>query len=180
MRNSNGIVFGMLTLGIIFCCRAEAEPPATQPTSQGHSESSIEFGLALSNLTAAEAHALGEIAKTNPDDVRIRAGLLGYFFFQQGNDPDSIVARRDLILWMIRNHADDRFAGSPYCRIDPRIDREGYIAGKELWRQQIDKSPQSAAVIENAALFLTLSGPQIGGGCLAPCRGGRSEQSAMA
>jgi tetratricopeptide (TPR) repeat protein len=103
---------------------------------------------------------LEDKVKADPDDAESRARLLGYYFLHQSSGRNIIEARREQILWMIRNRPADRFTGSPFCEIEPAIDPDGYVAAKELWKQQVEKPSLPTAVLEHAANFLSLQDPQ--------------------
>ncbi len=158
---ASGIDLKAFMLAFIFCCCAIAQTPATQPNMAASSAPPLEFDIRKSsNLTDAEAQALEEKAKANPDDADSRAELLGYYFLRQNSSRAAIEARRAQVLWMIRNRPADRFTGSPFCEIEPAVDPDGYVAAKDLWKQQVENPSQSAAVLGNAANFVSMQDPK--------------------
>jgi tetratricopeptide (TPR) repeat protein len=162
MCSKNEIVLRTLAVAFAFCSYVSAQAPTAQPGMPGNAAHSIDFDISKSDhLTAAEAQALEAKIKANPDDAQLRAQLLGYYFFLQTPTASAIVARQEQILWMIRNHADDRFAGSPFCGIDPATDPDGYVAAKELWKQQAEKPLRAVAVVENEFRFLMVPDPEL-------------------
>lgn len=147
-----------LAAGLIICSISLASPPATQPMALANPSDLINVDMSNSSkLTAAQIKALQATANANPADAQSRAQLLGHYLFQQDPNPDDISTRRDLILWMIRNRPDDRFAGTPFCGIDPAADPKGYAAARDLWKQQTEKPSPSPGAVENAVRFLIVN-----------------------
>jgi hypothetical protein len=143
-------------LTFVFCCYASAQNPPSSPDASS-SAAPINFDFRKSSaLTDAEAHALEDSIKANPEDAASRAILLGYYFIHQSSQRGDVDARRDQILWMVGNRPADHFSGTPFCQIVPTTDPEGYAAARTLWRQQTEKFSQSAAVLANAAECLSL------------------------
>ncbi|MGD0463357.1 MAG: RNA polymerase subunit sigma-24 [Tepidisphaeraceae bacterium] len=148
-----------MLLSFVLCCGAAARGATTEPSAPAGSPPPVEFDIRTTNLTDAQAQALEERIKVNPDNAHLRAQLLGYYFVREYKQPDTVEARRAHVLWMIHNRPADRFTGSPFCSIDPVIDPDGYVAAEELWKQQAEQLPPSAAVLGNAAEFLRLHDP---------------------
>lgn len=143
----------------VSCVCAYAQTPVTQPSSRNPSNDLIGLAASSSNLTTAEVQALRDKVKANADDMQSRARLLGFYFLKQNLHPKYIAARRQQILWMIRNHPGSRLAGSPFCSIVPMSDAGGYLAAKALWTKLLQKPSPPTETVENAATFFTYVDP---------------------
>lgn len=74
-----------------------------------------------------------------PEDLPLRATLLGYYF-RHGHD--LATPRRAHILWLIRNHPDEKFASTPECGILSSFDPQGYAEGREAWAAALTARPE--------------------------------------
>jgi tetratricopeptide (TPR) repeat protein len=159
MRIMNWARLGTCTFILTLGGSVRAQPPSTQPSSQANPQQLVESALKGAGLSEAQANALEEKVKGEPDDADSRAQLLWYYFNKQITQPATIEARRAHVLWMIHNRPADHFTGSPPCSIEFEIDPVGYAAAKELWEQQAVNTPRSAAVLGNAAAFMRMHDP---------------------
>lgn len=99
---------------------------------------------------------------TEPGNARI--SLLTYHARKGPADPDSArKARRDLILWFVRNDPQNQILSSPYALVnasgEPLADLEGAALIKQEWLKALKQHPNDDAVVQNAANFLRLSDP---------------------
>lgn len=107
-----------------------------------------QLALNAANLTTDEARQMETALLISPNDAAVRAKLLGYYFPRQA---ESILPRRQQILWMIENRPTDPFTSRPYCHIDPDIDAAGYAQAIAQWRRLLARKPDDPAILRNAA-----------------------------
>jgi hypothetical protein len=141
-----------LTLGVLAltaCAAKPARPPASVSRMELQ-QASIQ-GFRMDPPTAAQAE---QHLAANPDDLALRAKLLGYYF---RHSRDAVVARRAHVIWMITNHPDSAFTASPECGIQPVFDPEGYVAGVQAWETVQKASPDNAQIRIGFANFLMFS-----------------------
>jgi tetratricopeptide (TPR) repeat protein len=145
-------------LALVLCCTAFADPAPAPPTP---APPPVHFDFRdASTLTETKARALEDKIKSNPDDANSRAELLGYYFLHQDTFRANAELCRAHILWMIQNRPADPFTGQPFCQIEPAFDPEGYVAAKNLWKQQTEKPAPTAQILANAASFLSIQDPK--------------------
>lgn len=132
---------------------------STSRQSQGHAEGA-DPRVRLP-ITADEARALEEGLIKNPDKLVPHEQLISYYF-QAGMTARSVELEKKKeqhIFWLIEHHPESELAGSPEARIlpiGPSEGSEGYERGKQLWLEQVEKHPNSPAILRNAAEFLSL------------------------
>ena len=156
-----GIRISTVALVLVIPCAIHclAAEPATRARAHASQEGRERLQIAASSgfdLTATQAGELEERTKKNPDDAESHAKLLGYLLAQRHDSAEARESFREHALWMIRNRPADDFAGTPFCKIDPVLDPDGYGKARDLWMQQVDAAPQSAPVLANAAQFFLL------------------------
>jgi hypothetical protein len=117
------------------------------------------FGLSKTGAEQLEAQL-----KDSPDDLAVRAKLLGFYArgaLQLLGQHDTIEARRRHILWLIEHHPESQAAGLSEATIDRAghnlADAEGYEQASKLWIVEATLHETSAAVQGNAAKFFQLS-----------------------
>jgi TPR repeat protein len=142
---------------------SSAQARSISPQQSGHDSISNE-ARAGRKLNQAEVATLEQNLKQNsPDDLAIRAQLLGYYYHKAILDiskESTIQARRRHILWIIENQPGSEIASLGEARIDPAggtlADREGYERAKALWVKQAKAHNGKPSVMLNAASFLQL------------------------
>lgn len=97
-----------------------------------------------------------------PDNPR---SVLLLFYARNGTaDPETArKARRELILWLIRNYPQDAILGSPFAIVnaagEPLADPEGSALVKQAWLDALKQYPNDNAVALGAANFLRFTDP---------------------
>lgn len=91
----------------------------------------------------ADAEALEETLKQQPDNIVIRAKLIGYYCYRgipNHGKVATIKTRRRHIMWLVENHPVSRLGGFPETTIDPTghdlADLRGYGSGDDEDDQQ--------------------------------------------
>ncbi|HSY26812.1 MAG TPA: tetratricopeptide repeat protein [Burkholderiaceae bacterium] len=106
------------------------------------------------SLTDVQLNQLEEGLKATPDDFLARATLLGYYLFEPSHT-EHVAQYTAHILWLVRNHPESEFAGTPFAQIDNILNANGYAEEKTLWLETIKSHPDNAAILGNAAnLFM--------------------------
>ncbi len=121
-------------------------------------------GLALEGdrLKPKKARELEETLQHDPDDIRSRAQLLGYYFTRHHFRKDKRMSWRTHILWMVQNLPDHPFHLNPFTIISKGDDPEGYDLYRALWLQHTVDQPESAKIFANAAVALHFDEPDEG------------------
>ena len=114
-------------------------------------------------FTKDQASSLEETLAQTPDDLNVRARLMGYYFApgsQSLGAEARIQSRRRHILWLIRNHPGSWLLMTSEASLDPRghvlADPEGYGQAGKAWLEQTEKKDASAALLGNAGRFFYL------------------------
>ena len=115
-------------------------------------ETAHEAAMAGGKLSGDAAAALERKLEQAPDDLETRTVLLGYYFRNHAG-ADNQAARRRHVLWLIRNHPEERVAGLPYAEIDDYLDPDGFRAASSLWKEQADAHGTDVRVLVNASNF---------------------------
>jgi len=112
-------------------------------------------------LSVEDAQQLEETLKHKPDDLSIRAKLLGYYSSRHLRSEwiDGIAERE--VLWVIEHHPEARLAGLPYAQFDANSNPSAYQAGAALWKQQVSVRTNEAPVLRNAANYFLLHDPAL-------------------
>lgn len=116
------------------------------------------------SLGKAEAQALEVSLRQRPDDIGMRARLIGYYFYRGIRDlgkADTIKARRRHIMWLVEHHPASRLAGAPEATLDPSghdlADRQGYETVSVMWRALCEDENADKQVLLNAANYFRLN-----------------------
>jgi hypothetical protein len=116
-------------------------------------------------LSRNQATLLEQQVDVEPNDVKSRVSLLGYYHRSSGLSwsgvlwsafrGNSIHQRRyvDLITWFVEHRSQSIEAGLPEMYPPLGFDESVSKILKELWEKQIAKSPTNVAVLCNAASF---------------------------
>jgi hypothetical protein len=114
-------------------------------------------------IDKAEAEKLETHLAGHPDDLDMRARLLGFYFraaLKLAGPEATIAARRRHVLWLIEHHPASEAAGLPQATIDPAghrlADKDGYGQAAKLWIEQAQRHGSDVAVLGNAARFFML------------------------
>jgi len=120
-------------------------------------ESATRLAMEGRKLSAEDARNMETQVKAAPDDVAARSRLLGYYMRLAFSSPEAKEARRQHILWLIRNQPDAPILGTPFARLDMHQDGSAYEEGRKAWMDQVDRQPKNAAVLGSAAAYLSLN-----------------------
>ena len=112
-------------------------------------------------LTDAQAPEMESELAAQPDNLDLRAQLLGYYGKRQYDKNADNTARNAHILWLIANRPDAPIAGLPCAQIDLPLNADAYAQAKNLWLEQAARHPEKVAVLNNAAHFFTQSDRDI-------------------
>jgi hypothetical protein len=108
-------------------------------------------------LSVEDAQQLEETLKHKPEDLAIRAELLGYYFSRLQQSEWINGKREREVLWLIEHHPEAQLAGLPYARFDAISNPLAYEEVAKLWKQQIAVHANEPAVLRNAANYFLLS-----------------------
>jgi hypothetical protein len=107
-------------------------------------------------LSVEDAQQLEETLKHKPEDLSVRAQLLGYYSsLHQRSDWIEGIRERE-ILWLIEHHPEARLAGLPYAQFDPHSYPTAYQDAAALWKQEVAIHTNEAPVLRNAAKYFLL------------------------
>lgn len=85
---------------------------------------------------------------------------------------DTRTARARHLAWLVQNHPDASFLGSPLAIInatgEPLADSAGYDQIRRLWLNQLRLQPESIQIAEHATNFLRVGDPDLTEQALAP------------
>ena len=109
-----------------------------------------------SELTSDQATDLEKRLSQDPEDLRARAQLVGYYgtLRAKGDSSEAATRLRYHLLWWIERHPESYvgIAGD----FSPKRnggDTAPLLEAERLWRKQIDLHPKNAKVLSNAAAF---------------------------
>lgn len=111
-----------------------------------------------SKISEVEAVRLEEELRDDPDDFHKRARLLGYYSLQPYRETRA--ARHAHVMWAITKHPASPLAGSPFASEYGLLHKQEYEEAKAAWLAQVAANPSEAAVLGNAAAFVTLREPE--------------------
>jgi len=101
--------------------------------------------------------------ESNPEDLAVRAKLLGFYYYQwmRPGEAESKAARRRHILWLIEHHPESAVTGLGEAGLDEdgtsMADSEGYREARKLWLALLDSGNKSAYAFGNLARFFQIS-----------------------
>ncbi|MCS6829671.1 MAG: hypothetical protein RMM08_02220 [Armatimonadota bacterium] len=108
-------------------------------------------------LSDAEARQLEEHLRRNPDDVKARVKLLGYYWkFSLDSQQAAAKARQSHILWLAQNRPEEPVLGTPYAMLHPPVDGEAFHRVRDALLQQVQKNPGNVRILANARDFLSV------------------------
>jgi len=143
-----------------------------QPATKELSEL-LRAGVALD---AAGAAQIEQSLDADPGDTASRRiTLLAYYANAVGKGAsleDTRTARARHLAWLVQNHPDAPFLGSPLAIInatgEPLADSAGYHQIQRLWLNQLRLQPESIQIAEHATNFLRVADPDQTEQALAP------------
>ena len=149
----------MVTILAIVLCPVglgaqSVEPPKGNPEGSS-SEKGVYDDLETGRgLTSEQVASLEEKLVSDPSDVTSRTQLLGYYWDRPLLGDDSAkVAKRQHVLWLIRNSEESEVLEHPQAEIDHILDPEGYSEAKKAWMDQLEGEPENVTLLGNAAHF---------------------------
>lgn len=108
-------------------------------------------------LSKEQVSALNDKLEINPEDLKSRLMLLGYYFkFQNNRDKGS--ERQKHIMWMLRNRPREYICSTMNVIWAGNI-RQYYSETKALWLELIKANPKDAVIIGNAGCFFIIAAP---------------------
>ncbi len=102
------------------------------------------------SLSAAEAATLEARLLDNPQDLRARAQLVGYYHTGRRANPRR---HTEHVLWFIRNAPESEVLDSGPARITPMFDADGYLEAKRTWQRLVREEPENVTILRHAAGF---------------------------
>src|SRR5262249_16548711 len=119
------------------------------------------------NLDGETAHALEAKLEKSPEDLAIRAQLLGYYYYQWNKvgEDAARAARRRHILWLIEHHPDSPVLSLAETPIEENgnslADPEGYKQARQLWLSQLEARKSDAFLRGNLAKFFQMTDKEL-------------------
>ncbi len=107
-------------------------------------------------LSVEDAQQLEETLKHKPEDLSIRAQLLGYYSSRHMRSDWIEGIREREVFWLIEHHPEARLAGLPNAQFDANSNPSGYQEGATLWKQQVSSRGNDPRVLRNAANYFLL------------------------
>ncbi|MEJ5167083.1 MAG: hypothetical protein WHV67_08675, partial [Thermoanaerobaculia bacterium] len=127
----------------------------------------IEISMATvegAKISEEEIIKLEEKLKETPENLVLRAKVLGYYFSRSIKDRQLRKKFQENVLWVIKNKPESQLAGMPQCELNPHIDGEIYEEGKKLWLENIEKFKENKKVLENAGNYFMVYDKEIAEG----------------
>lgn len=115
------------------------------------------------SLSAAEAATLEARLLDNPQDLRARAQLVGYYHAGRRANPRR---HTEHVLWFIRNAPESEVLDSRPARVSPMFDADGYLEAKRTWQHLVREEPDNVAILRHAAGFHAPSERALAAGLL--------------
>jgi len=112
------------------------------------------------DLNEAEAEKLEEQLNLDPNNLSIRARLLGFYSSKSDQTKEVQNSYKKHALWVIENKPDSELAASP-CLLPAFNYAVAYSEFKELWLKQVSKDPNNSRTIGNAARYFNLGEPNV-------------------
>lgn len=131
-------------VGVLFAALVIGTPGFAQDLRQER--------LKGADLSAPEAAALERQLLENPQNLAVRARLVGYY---DASRRTGAKEHSRHVLWFIRNLPESELLGS--ARITPFFDPEGYTEGRKEWLRLIEEEPDNRALLRNASRVFAVS-----------------------
>ena len=106
------------------------------------------------SLSAEEAASLESRLEGDPQDIQARTHLIVHYF-QGFADDKARRARNKHALWLIRHAPESGVLGHPFGAIDPDLDTDDYVAGRDAWLSHIEREPNNVTFLAHATRFLS-------------------------
>ena len=161
-RIVGGTVFFVVLCVLFFCGKSQANTTgketkeAVSSTDSCSTEDITKFTIQGNDLTAEEVNTLEGQLVHEPNDLVSRAKLLGFYSFARINSEQAKNSYQRHALWIIENKPETEIASGGFTSFNPIIDGEAFFQARKLWLQQVDKNPDNAAIIGNAATFFLI------------------------
>ena len=114
--------------------------------------------MAGSRMSPDDRTMLEARVAAQPDDLRARVQLLGYYFLKQGSTEGE--RRNTHILWLIDNHPEVDLG--PRAEIDETVSPEAYADAARLWQAAMERDPSNTIILRIACDFVMLQNPALG------------------
>ena len=114
------------------------------------------LALQGAGLTSTEADTMEKGLKANPNDLRTRIRLLGYYSQARYHSTASRETWHRHVLWIIQRYPEAKICGLPYVQLDPELDKGVYGQAKELWLNDVKAHPANTEILWNAGAFFLL------------------------
>ena len=116
-------------------------------------EDAVRLTIKGRRLSTEEAAKLEEILASDPQDLKTRFTLIGYYSTR--HDESFRSKKREQALWVIQNIPDSELLRHLVSvRLNPH--EEGFEEAKQLWLKQLDAYRGNLTVLSNAADFFLL------------------------
>ena len=159
MKTTTALMVNMVAILVISLCPVSlagqsGELPQESPEGSTGEKSGRDAIIAGRNLTPEQVASLEEKLATDPDDLPARTQLLGFYGGVRSiRDQSAKEAKREHVLWFIRNSPESEVLGMPPSQINHILEPDGYAEAKEAWMSQIDREPENATLLGHAADF---------------------------
>ena len=169
LLDKNGIVLDKDLSGVILRKKVERllslnvknvkQTPSTE-TASSKEKDLTKLAIEARDINEEEVEKLEEQLNLDPNNLSIRARLLGYYSSSGFRSERGKSSYKKHAFWVIENKPDSELARGPF--IDPMLSHAlGYPEVKELWLKQVGKDPNNSRTIGNAARFFFLVEPNV-------------------
>jgi thiol-disulfide isomerase/thioredoxin len=132
----------------------------TPSTEAASSEKDLtKLAIEARDINEEEVEKLEERLNLDPNNLSIRARLLGYYSSSGFQSERGKSSYKKHVLWVIENKPDSQLARRPF--LEPTLVYAWYPEVKELWLKQVGRDPNNAGTIGNAARFFFLGEPNV-------------------
>ena len=114
-----------------------------------------------SEVTPEQAESLEAELVENPEDLVVRAQLVGYHFLRQFRDDEAHDKHRKHVLWLIENAPEANALAGPEGTINHILDPDGHVEAKDAWSWHLENNPNNLEILNHAANFFRLSDKQL-------------------
>jgi tetratricopeptide (TPR) repeat protein len=165
IKRLTGLVSNVILCAVICCnssCRKSKPNPDDIEEAAASQVTHLQPDLTMlvvksKDLTKQEVLNLEEQLIQEPNNILIRAKLLGFYSSGRFDSAQAKDSYQRHALWIIGNYPDNEIAGHFNIELNPITDGEVYLEAKQLWLKQVNKYPQNTSVIRNAANFFLIS-----------------------
>ena len=147
------ILVGGISYGALSVLRT-----STTKTKKSPRELPSQLLIRGAKLTGVQATDLEQALKLDPFDLESRTLLLGYYSGQgpfRGMPGSVKAAWRRHVLWLVSEQPDASVLADSTVAIYPERDIPGYLEGKALWLNHLQKEPMERKHVRHALAFLS-------------------------